>query len=354
VSDRPEYIYRPAWWVPGPHAQTMWAKFLRRRMQLPTRQECVETPDGDSLDLLHLDRAPGAPRVLVLHGLEGTPRSHYVTGLFEEANRRGWNATLLSFRGCGPGGSRGKRLYHSGETGDTAHVVGRLIRNTPGEPLLVAGISLGGNVLLKWLGEMGDAPPAELRAAAAVSVPFDLERGALHLQRGFARIYDRHFLQSLRRKARAKLAQHGDLFDAAALARARTIYEFDDAVTAPVHGFASAHDYYRRSSALGFLRSITVPTLLLSAVDDPFLPADVLEQVRDIAKDVPALTVEFHPRGGHVGFVAGVVPWRPRYHLDSRLGAFFADMLARTGGRSGPVARLETDGAPFVGEGGRT
>jgi len=180
-------------------------------------------------------------------------------------------------------------------------------------------------VLLKWLGERGESARADYRvsAAAAVSVPYDLARGSRYIHEGFSRVYERHFLKSLERKAREKLERYPDLFDPARLAAADTIYGFDDAVTAPVHGFAGADDYYARSSSIGFLKGIRVPTLLLSAIDDPFLPAQVLDEVRTIAAHNPALTVEFHEHGGHVGFISGS-PWSPFYYGEWRVAEFLA------------------------------
>lgn len=320
----------PPWWLTNPHAQTMWGKFARRTGKVRTRQECLTAPDGDSIELHHLDgRSEGAPRVLLLHGLEGSPRSHYVSGFLSEALRRGWGATLMMFRGCGSAANIAKRFYHSGETTDVAHVFDTLSRRAPGVPWMVAAVSLGGNVLLKWLGEMEDTHPPHVVAGAAVSVPFDLEAGARHISRGFARVYDRNFVRSLRRKAAAKLARYPDLFDPKRLESVRTIYEFDDTVTAPVHGFADARDYYARSSSLGFLHRVRVPTLLLSAADDPFLPSAVLDRVRQQAARNPALTLEFTKHGGHVGFVAGRFPWRPRYYAEQRVFGFFDLALKR-------------------------
>jgi predicted alpha/beta-fold hydrolase len=322
-----EHTYRPAWWVPGGHAQTLWAKFFRRRRPLHARRERWTTPDGDFLDLYRRDAQPDAPRLLLLHGLEGTVRSHYVTGFFAEATRRGWGADLLIFRGCGDQPNTAPRFYHSGETTDLSFVVDRIREEFPGAPLLLTGVSLGGNVLLKFLGEAGERATEYAAAAAAISVPFDLERGARKIGRGFSRIYDRHFLRSLRRKAVEKLSAYPDLFDGDALGRARSIYDFDDAVTAPVHGFADAHDYYSRSSSLGFLDRIRVPSLLLSAIDDPFLPAAVLDEVRSIASDNQSLELEFTAHGGHVGFVAGHLPWRPFYYAEWRACEFLAARL---------------------------
>lgn len=327
MSDR---RYRPAWWVPGPHAQTLWGRLSRRRLRRPLRTEQWDTPDGDVVELLRLD-APAraaAPRLVLLHGLEGGPQSHYTAGLVDEAHARGWHADLLLFRGCGAAPNRARRFYHSGETDDLALVVDRLRREHPDQPLLLAGVSLGGNVLLKYLGERGADAPAAVRAAAVVSVPFDLGRGSRHLSRGFSHVYERHFLRSLRRKALAKLARYPDLFDAERLAVARTLFDFDDVVTAPVHGFASADDYYDRSSALRFLGGVRRPTLLLSAADDPFLPAGVLDDVRAVAADNPCLDLEFVARGGHVGFVSGVRPWKPFYYAEWRVADYLASRLA--------------------------
>jgi predicted alpha/beta-fold hydrolase len=220
-------------------------------------------------------------------------------------------------------------LYHSGETEDLDFVIRRLARAEPDRPIVIAGVSLGGNVLLKWLGEHPDEIPPVVAAAAAISVPFDLARGSRHIDRGFARVYQAHFLRSLRRKAHAKRARFPDRIRAEAIDRARTLYEFDDAVTAPLHGFASAADYYERSSSIRWIGGIRTPTLLVSAADDPFLPRDVLDEVREIARRTPALALEFVERGGHVGFVSGVAPWKPVYWAEWRAAEFLAAHLPR-------------------------
>jgi hypothetical protein len=281
------------------------------------------SPDGDNIELRHVAAAAGAPRVLLLHGLEGSARSHYVAGLFARASARGWGATLMVFRGCGEASNVARRFYHSGETTDVGFVFAQLSARWPKSAWFLTGVSLGGNVLLKWLGECGDSIDERIRAAAAISVPFDLEAGSLYISRGFARVYDRSFLRSLRRKALAKLSRYPELFDRAKLERARTVYDFDDAVTGPVHGFVDAHDYYLRSSSLQFLPRVRVPTLLLAAADDPFIPGEVLARPSRAASTNPALTVEFHRSGGHVGFVAGSLPWRPFYYAEWRVFRFF-------------------------------
>lgn len=324
--DHGEHTYRPAWWVPGAHAQTLFGKFARRAPALATRIERWRTPDDDFIELFRLPAAPDRPRLFLLHGLEGTIRSHYVGGFFGIARDRGWAADMLIFRSCGDEPNLAPRFYHSGETSDLDFALHRVLEEFASVPIVLCGVSLGGNVLLKWLGERGGELPSRVRAAAAVSVPFDLERGSLHISRGFSRIYERHFLRTLRRKAAAKLTRFPTLFDLRRLRASRTLYEFDDAVTAPVHGFRDAHDYYSRASSLGYLRHIRRPTLLLSARDDPFLPESVLEEVAEVARANPWLTVEFHDHGGHVGFVGGS-PWHPTYYAEQRVGEFFLEHL---------------------------
>jgi predicted alpha/beta-fold hydrolase len=318
-------LYRPAWWIPGPHVSTLRGRFVRRPPVVHTRREQWDTPDGDVLDVDRLDAPrPDSPRLILLHGLEGTARSHYARGMLAEARARGWGADFLLFRSCGGALNRTRRFYHSGDTGDLDLVVARNRREHPDSPLLIAGFSLGGNVLLKWLAEHRDDA---IHAAAAVSVPFDLARGARHIDKGFARVYQANFIASLKRKVYEKLLRFPDLVDRRKLDAVRSIIEFDDLLTAPLHGFADADDYYTRSSSLAFLKDVRVPTLLLSAVDDPFLPAAVLEDVRTVAKANPALHVEFVKRGGHVGFVSGTVPWRPVYYAEQRVSSFLASLL---------------------------
>lgn len=328
---RKEEIYRPAWWVPGAHAQTLWGKFFRRQSRLAITLERWTTPDADFLEIYRLPAAAGAPRLILLHGLEGTVRSHYVGGFFDQARLRGWAADLLIFRGCGTELNRASRFYHSGETTDLAFVLDRIQCEDSQSPIVLAGVSLGGNVLLKFLGELGALAPKQIVAAAAISVPFDLERGARFISTGFSRIYDKHFLSTLRVKALRKLERYPGLFSREQLAKATTLMEFDDVVTAPVHGFRDAHDYYTRSSSLRWLSGIRRPTFLLSAVDDPFLPADVLDEVQQVARTNASLTLEFTPHGGHVGFVAGRWPWRPFYYAERRACAFLERALLERG-----------------------
>ena len=322
--------FSPAWWLPGPNLQTLWGKFFRRKADLSTRVERITTPDGDFLDIHHLDASPGAPLLVLLHGLEGSVRSHYIQGLLTEASRRGWRAAVLIFRSCGDEANRTRRFYHSGETSDLQLALDHLMATFPASQIVLAGVSLGGNVALKFLGEQAGMVSPRIRAVAAVSVPYDLGQAADHIDRGFAKIYQQSFINSLKNKATEKVGTFPDLLPRAEIASIRTIREFDNRLTAPIHGFADADDYYRRSSSLGWLQDIRVDTLLLSAVDDPFLPAQVLEDVRLVAKSNHHLYVEFSAHGGHVGFVSGDSPFRPHYYMERRVGDFLASQLTRT------------------------
>ena len=324
-----DYRYRPAWWLPGGHLQTLWGKFATKTPLPATTMERLELPDGDRIELHTVGPSEAARRLLLLHGLEGSIASHYVRRILALAASSGWGATLMVFRGCGSTPNAARRFYHSGETSDLDFVFRTLRDRWPSSRWHCIGVSLGGNVLLKWLGERGES--SGVRSAAAVSVPFDLAAGARHISRGFARLYDRNFLRTLRGKALVKLSVYPDLFDRRALERARSVFEFDDAVTAPVHGFTDANDYYARSSSLGFLSRIRVPTLLLSAEDDPFLPARVLTSVAAAARTNPALQVEFHAHGGHVGFVAGRIPGKPEYFAERRTFRFFDERVDTSG-----------------------
>ena len=316
--------YRPAWFVPGRHLRTLWGKLVRRRPTVPTTVERWSTPDDDVLLIHRLRGASDRPLLVLLHGLEGSPNSHYARGLLARAHALGWSAVAVVFRTCGGEMNLTRRLYHSGETSDLGFVVRRLTSELPDTPIVLAGFSLGGNVLLKWLGERGAEVPPSIRAAAAVSVPYDLARGSRYINRGFSRVYEQHFLRSLVRKATVKRGRFPDILAEVDLAALRTMWDFDDAVTAPVHGFRDAADYYERSSSLRWLDRIRVPTLLVSAADDPFLPAAVLDEVRATAHENDAIRCEFVEQGGHVGFIAGTLPWRPLYWAESRVMEFLS------------------------------
>jgi uncharacterized protein len=323
--------FTPAWWLPGAHLQTLWGKFFRHQRIHDTRIERLETPDGDFLNLHHLDAPASSPVLVLLHGLEGSARSHYIQGLLAEARERSWRAAVLVFRSCGGELNRLRRSYHSGETGDVEFVLDHLERTFPDAPFVLAGVSLGGNVLLKYLGEKGAHLSPRIKGAAAASVPYDLSRSSRYIDEGFARVYQWNFLRSLRAKALAKIEQFPDLPVAGALESARTMFDFDECFTAPVHGFAGAEDYYRKSSSLHWLATISINTLLLNAVDDPFLPLQVLDDVREKARHNPHLSLDFPPHGGHVGFIGGRNPLSPVYYLEQRMIGFLARQLHNGG-----------------------
>ncbi len=335
TSPPPAAPFRPAWWLPNPHLATVWGKFFRTPPAVESRTERWDTPDGDHLDIVRTPGEADAPTFLMLHGLEGSPRSHYVGGMLQSARAAGWQANLLIFRTCNGALNRARRTYHSGETSDLAFVVARLLEERPGAPVVLAGISLGANVLLKWLGELGEvggvaggALRQRIAAAVAISAPYDLARSCAHIDQGFSRVYAKNFLHTLKRKALDKIAQYPGLADPARVVAANSLWTFDDAFTSVAHGFVDAADYYYRSSSIRVLHRIGVPTLLLSARDDPFHPRDLLDDVARIAARNPSLQLEVTERGGHVGFVEGSRPGRARYYVERRVVAFANQHLA--------------------------
>jgi predicted alpha/beta-fold hydrolase len=317
--------FKAAWWLPGPHLPTIWGKMVRRQGLAHDRLERIVTPDGDHLTLVRMGTiTAGVPHMLILHGLEAEISAKYAHGMMAQARTRGWSADLLMFRSCDGEPNSARRFYHSGETTDLDFVVRRVLGEHPDVHLVICGVSLGGNVLLKWLGEQSTRVPSQIKRAAAVSVPYDLEAGARLMEHGFSRVYVRHFLATLVAKTVAKLETYPDLCDREKLLAARTFFDFDDVLTGPLHGFSGAHDYYERSSSIHFLADVRVPTLLMSAWNDPFLPISVLRAVQNVAKQHEYLFVEFSLGGGHVGWVAGQ-PWAQRYHMEGRVVAWLAE-----------------------------
>ena len=308
--------------------QTLWGKFIQPAVPVVASRETWITPDGDDVTVIRASPdATDLPRFVLFHGLEGTERSHYVPSLFRAVAARGWGADMLLWRSCGGGNNRAARFYHSGETDDASWFLHLIAERYPNAPLVACGVSLGGNVLTKLIGDPRLPLPSTLRAAAAVSVPFDLERGARHISRGMSSIYEKWFLRSLRVKALEKASRYPDLFPSpAAIAKIRTLWEFDDLITGPLHGFSGAQDYYTQSSAKHFVQSARLPLLLLSAADDPFLPPDVLDEVLAQASGNALVQTEFHAHGGHVGFVAGDVRGT-RSYLADRIPSFLAQFV---------------------------
>ncbi len=329
TSFRPPFhprAFRIARWAMGTHAQTLLARFLRSSRGPVLVRERWELPDGDFLDLdFGPDPGPVAPLVLLLHGLEGGSNRRYVLSVCRELLARGIRPVAMNFRGCSGEVNRLPRLYHSGETSDPAWVLERLRREFPGRPLGAVGFSLGGNVLLKLLGEREDGGAGLLDAAVAFSAPMDLAAGCdLSDRTVMGRTYTRFFLRSLKRKVRAKAHLLEGLVDLDAVLASRTLREFDDAATARLHGFRDASEYYRACSSAAFLAGIRVPTLVLHALDDPFLPPEAFPGTALEAN--PAVTAVVHARGGHVGFLEGP-PWALRYWGDEEGARFLAEAL---------------------------
>lgn len=287
----------------------------------------METSEGDFLDLDWAER--GASKLAVIsHGLEGSSRSVYVRGMVNALTTRGWDCLAWNFRGCGGEPNRSPRLYHSGSSDDLRLVVRHALARGLHQELALVGFSLGGNVTLKFLGEEAGAADPRIRGGVGVSVPCHLSSSSRVLARPVNRIYMRHFLRSLNAKAIAKARQFPGLFDTGRLTRNRTFYEFDDQVTAPLHGFADAEDYYAKCGSLGFLRHIAVPTLLLNALDDPFLSPGCYPRVA--AEANPMLKLETPRYGGHVGFM--LQPRDERTQAEIRVGEFLETAAGR-----GPV-----------------
>lgn len=316
---------RVPFWARNPHIQTVAGKYLRPTPDLPLVRERWDTPDGDFLlvDLHLAEDGSRRPLVVALHGLEGHSRRAYQLGLYRELALHGIDSVGVNFRGCGGAPNLTPRAYHSGETGDLALVLARLSERFPDRPLAAVGVSLGGNVLLKYLAETGDR--ARVDAAVAISVPYDLDAGARLLEETLmGRRYTRYFLDSLRAKVRAKRRLLEPLVDVEAALSARTIRRFDHLLTAPVHGFDSAEHYYADSSSGPRVGRIRTPTLLVHALDDPFLPAEHVPV--SAAHENPHVRTVFTDRGGHVGFVEGP-PWAPRFRAETLAADFLAAVL---------------------------
>ena len=307
--------YIPPWWLPGGHLQTIVASLLPPP-RVTLARERWDTPDGDFIDV-DFAGSPQASRLLVLfHGLEGCSESHYARAVAARAASEGWRVAIPHWRGCSGEANRKPRAYHSGDSEE----IDWILRRFDGE-LYAAGISLGGNALLKWLGERGDEAQRIVRKAAAVSAPVDLSAAGRALDRGLNRlIYTRHFLSTLKPKSLAKLEVFPGLYDGARVRSVRTFREFDDLVTAPLHGFRDAEDYWTCAASAPWLEHIRVPTLVLNARNDPFLPErELLAATRKASASV---MLEFPASGGHAGFLVGPFPGRHTW-LPQRLFEFF-------------------------------
>ena len=317
--------FRPAWYCLGRHLQSVWGYYLRKRPRIPWRRERWDTPDGDFLDVDFLDAdEPDAPTLLVLHGLEGSADSHYVRGAAARARALGWRTLALNYRSCSGEPNRNPRFYHCGETGDPGFVAGRILERFSG-PLVLAGFSLGGNVLLKWLGERGDGVSARIRGAACISASINPAACAKVLDSVAGYFYRWHLLSSVKRKAERFVKLHPGLIDIEGVRRARTFHHFDRLVIAPLYGFRDELDYYEKADASPYLPHIRVKTLILAAEDDPIVPPHVFPH--DQVAESDWLSGVLVKNGGHVGFVAGGNPRSPAYWAEERAFGFLDDCL---------------------------
>ena len=299
LADPTDHPFHNPWWLPGGDLQTLVPFAFCRKADPPYRRESWTAPDDDFIDV---DRVPGrdpaAPTLVVFHGLEGNSGARYAADLIAAATAEGWNGIAPNFRGCSGRLNRAPRFYHAGDSAEIDWVV-RRARDEVAGPLYVAAISIGANMLLKWLGERGADATSLVERAVAISAPVDLAAGAPCLMGFPGGLYGWNFLRTLKPKSRSKLEQFPHLFDRDRMEAAKTLKDFDAAVTAPVHGFAGVDDYYRRSSSKPLLTRIAVPTLLLNARNDPFLPERALPTASEVSS---AVSLHFPPHGGHVGF----------------------------------------------------
>ena len=293
--------YTPPWYFKQRHLHTIFPSLCRNVRRVAWTRERLDTPDGDFIDL---DWARGAATQLVIaiHGLEGSSRSKYIPGLMHAFRRRGWDGVAYNLRSCSGEPNRLLRFYHAGDSADLETVVRHVLTRTPYTQVALVGFSIGGNILLKYLGEQGAALPSAIRAAAAISAPCDLASSAEQLSTRANRLYLRQFLESFRAKIRTKMCQFPGQISDAGFDEITSFKTYDDRYTAPLHGFANATDYWAQCSAKPWLPAIRIPTLLLSALDDPFLSAACYPFAE--AQQNAALYLETPDFGGHVGFVA--------------------------------------------------
>jgi predicted alpha/beta-fold hydrolase len=316
-----ESTYRAPLWLPGAHLQTIASARLVPLPRVAYRRERWDTPDGDFVDVdfaLPEPADPKAPVLVLFHGLEGCSQSHYARAVMRAAADRGWRGLVPHFRGCSGEPNRLPRAYHSGDSDEGDWILRRVKARHPQASLHAVGISLGGNMLAKWLGERG-TEAGFVAAAASVGSPLDLAAGGAALARGFNLVYTAMFLATLRRKALAKIARFPKVASAEAVRASRNLYEFDNAYTAPVHGFRDTDDYWSRASGKPWLRAVEVPHLVLNARNDPFVPAASLPQASEVSRFVH---LEQPEEGGHIGFARGDPPGDLGF-LPERLFRFF-------------------------------
>lgn len=328
LSDKRIYqsSFKPSWWAINRHVQTIYPRFFQKRAKIDFRHERLPLPDGDFVNLAWVgDTKKARGLVVMFHGLEGSIKSHYANDMAANLQQQGYLVVLMHFRGCGGENNLLPRAYHSGETQDAWYFINWLEQQYPDLPKVAIGFSLGANMLLKLLGEQPQQ--TLLRAAIAISPPFRLEQCALSINQGFARLYQAYLLKSMVNKLLSKMQSldYGGLLkiNGTGAKALKNFREFDEHVTATLHGFAGADDYYQRCSAVHFIHKIQTPTLVLHAKDDPFMNERVLPNEDQLSSDV---RLELSEKGGHVGFMQGT-PWRPVIWTHQRVNAFFADFL---------------------------
>ncbi|MCG6937061.1 MAG: hydrolase [Gammaproteobacteria bacterium] len=309
--------FKPAWWLRSPHLQTLWPVFFNKSHQLDLITEQVELDDGDFIDLCWSKKQTDKT-VLVLHGLEGSINSHYANSIVYQLEQAGYKPVFMYFRGCSGRINRLPRAYHSGETGDLAYIVDYINNKTGKYPYAVVGFSLGGNVLLKWLGETGDCNP--LQKAVAVSVPFNLFDAARRLEQGFSKNYRNYLLKSLRKRYIEKFSRMASPLNVD-VNRLNSFWEYDDKVTAPLHGFTGAQDYYATCSSRQFLKNIKIPTRIIHALDDPFMFHATVPGDAELSRFIDFLLTA---HGGHVGFISGKNPFRAHSWSESQILEFLS------------------------------
>lgn len=304
--------FKPAWWLANPHLQTLWSSFFRSAPDIDLERIRLELEDGDFLDLAVTD-IKDKPIVVILHGLEGSLDSHYIKPLIKALDDAAYGACFVHFRGCSEELNRLPRSYHSGDTADLQAVIDYLDKKFTQGVFAVIGFSLGGNIVLKWLGEQG--ANAKTQTGVAVSVPFTLSHAGDRLEKSFSRVYQKHLLSRCQKKyeQKSKLYEMPIKVDAKQL---NTFFSFDDQITAPLHGFKDANDYYQQCSSRQFLNKITKPTLVIHAKDDPFMWEHTAPEDHELSEKVE---LELSEAGGHVGFIAESSPFKPFYWVDKRI-----------------------------------
>jgi len=315
-----ESKFKPALFCRSPHLQTILANSVRKTPKVALIRERLELDDGDFLDLDWTEHFPGKPSVLILHGLEGSSESNYAAGILKACSGQKLNAVLMHSRGCSGEPNRLLRRYHAGSTDDIARVAKLILKRWPDQPLYAVAYSLGGNALLKWLGETGNTNP--LAGAVAVSVPFDLSACARRMEHGFSRFYQYHLLQKMKALAIEKRELIAAQMSFPDLDKINTFTDFDDVLTAPVHGFEGAAHYYTASSSKQFLSGIKRPTLIIQALDDPFMYAHSMPNEQQLSTST---TLEWSLHGGHVGFIHR--DSKRKFWLEHRIPEWIQDQL---------------------------